>query len=91
VHASSGALAPWFHGGVPRTEVESMLTKPAMYLIRYSEKFPVRACSPQILPGLLLIMFSLQTKLTLVYSKTKENTLQFKNCLIHNTCDDAAA
>lgn len=40
---SSGQLAPWFHGGLARTEVEPMLTKPGMFLIRYSEKFPVRS------------------------------------------------
>ena len=84
-------MAPWFHGSLSRTEADAMLTKPAMFIVRYSEKFPVSARTTIICAtGVLLTAparVRAQTKLTLVYSKTKENTLQFKNCLIHNTCE----
>ena len=38
---SSGNLQSWFVGGISRTEADALLPRSGMFLVRYSEKFPV--------------------------------------------------
>ena len=36
------SLWPWFHGGASRQAAEKMLSEEGKYLVRFSERFPVR-------------------------------------------------